>query len=68
MTTAWSPRGYALVLRNPDDQLRTIVLDAATIFEPVKGTPAVFSMKVSYPDQRIKTLKQEQDKPVSLKL
>lgn len=39
---AWSPQGCTLALRNPDDQPRTIVLDAATVFEPVKGTPAVF--------------------------
>nr|WP_302600568.1 alpha-galactosidase [uncultured Akkermansia sp.] len=65
---AWSPRGCTLALRNPDDQPRTIVLDAATVFEPVKGTPPVFSMKASYPDQRVKTLKLEQGKSVSLEL
>ena len=41
---------------------------AATVFEPVKGTPPVFSMKASYPDQRVKTLKLEQGKSVSLEL
>lgn len=65
---AWSPRGCTLALRNPDDRPRTIDLDASTVFEPVKGVPAVFPMKASYPDQRVKTLNLEQGKPVSLEL
>lgn len=65
---AWSPRGCTLALRNPDDRPRSIELDAGTVFEPVPGQPAVFSMKASYPDQRVKTLKLEQGKPVSLEL
>lgn len=62
------PRGCTLALRNPDDRPRTIDLDASTVFEPVKGVPAVFPMKASYPDQRVKTLNLEQGKPVSLEL
>lgn len=65
---AWSPLGCTLALRNPDDPPRSIDLDAATVFEPVKGTPAVFSLKASYPDQRVKTLNLEQGKPVRLEL
>lgn len=65
---AWSPLGCTLALRNPDDQPRSITLDAKTVFEPVPGTPAVFPMKASYPDQRVKTLNLEQGKPVSVEL
>lgn len=65
---AWSPQGCTLALRNPDDQPRSITLDAKTVFEPVPGTPAVFPMKASYPDQRVKTLNLEQGKPVSVEL
>lgn len=38
------------------------------VFEPVKGALAVVSLKASYPDQQVKTLKQEQDKPTYLEL
>lgn len=65
---AWSPLGCTLALRNPDDRPQTITLDAKTVFEPVPGTPAVFPMKASYPDQRVKTLNLEQGKPVSVEL
>lgn len=65
---AWSPQGCTLALRNPDDQPRTIDLDAKTVFEPTKGTPAVFSMKASYPDQRVKTLTLKQGEAVRVEL
>lgn len=65
---AWSPRGCTLALRNPDDQPRTIDLDAKTVFEPTKGAPSSFSMKTAYPDQRVKTLTLKQGETVRVEL
>lgn len=65
---AWSPQGATLALRNPDDTPKTIALDAKTVFEPVSGSPAVFSMKASYPDQRVKNLTLKQGESVNVEL
>lgn len=65
---AYNKGGATLALRNPDDQAKEIELDAKTVFEPTKDAPKVFSLKASYPDQRVKSLDLEQGKPVKLKL
>ena len=57
---AWSPRDATLMLRNPDDQPRTIELDADTVFDlPTQtrtATPA-FDLRSPYPDQRLRSLR-----------
>ena len=53
---AWSPRQGTLMLRNPDDQPRTITLDAEGVFELPAGAPKIYRLLSPYPDQRIQTL------------
>jgi hypothetical protein len=54
---AWSPRQGTLMLRNPDDQPRSIALDAATVFELPAQAAQSYTLRSPYPDQRIQTLK-----------
>ena len=57
---AWNPRAATLMLRNPDDQPRTIELDADVVFELPNqtrtATPA-FDLRSPYADQRLRTLR-----------
>lgn len=57
---AWNPRQATLMVRNPDDQPRTIELDADEVFDlpqsPRTATPA-FDLRSPYADQRVRTLK-----------
>ena len=56
---AWSPRAATLMVRNPDDQPRTIALDAATVFELPTSAPQTYVLRSPYPDQRLPTLELE---------
>ena len=57
---AWNPQAATLMLRNPDDQPRTIELDADVVFELPNqtrtATPA-FDLRSPYADQRLRTLR-----------
>ncbi|NBV55653.1 MAG: hypothetical protein EBR70_03565 [Verrucomicrobia bacterium] len=57
---AWNPRQATLMLRNPDDQPRTIELDADEVFDLPRATrtatPA-FDLRSPYADQRLRELK-----------
>jgi len=57
---AWNPRQATLMLRNPDDQPRTIELDADEVFDLPRSTrtatPA-FDLRSPYADQRLRELK-----------
>lgn len=65
---AYNKGGATLALRNPDDAEQEVEIDAQTVFEPTKDAPAVFKLKASYPDQRIKELELKPGSPVKLKL
>jgi len=56
---AWNPRQATLMLRNPDDQPRTIALDADEVFDLPRATrtatPA-FELRSPYADQRLRAL------------
>lgn len=58
-------KGATLALRNPDDQPRTIRLNAL-IFEPT--TPGAIKLGASYPDQRVKELELPDNGFVEIKL
>jgi hypothetical protein len=57
---AWNPRQATLMLRNPDDQPRTLELDADEVFDLPRTTrtasPA-FDLRSPYADQRLRELK-----------
>lgn len=57
---AWNPRQATLMLRNPDDQPRTIELDADEVFDLPRATrtatPA-FDLRSPYADQSLRELK-----------
>lgn len=57
---AWNPRQATLMLRNPDDQPRTIALDADEVFDLPRATrtatPA-FDLRSPYADQRLRALR-----------
>ena len=55
---AWNPRQATLMLRNPDDQARTIELDAAAVFDlPAAAATTTFELRSPYADQRVRALK-----------
>ena len=68
---AWNPRAATLMLRNPDDQPRTIELDADVVFELPNtfrtATPA-FDLSSPYADQRLRTLRLVAGKKVTVTL
>lgn len=65
---AWSPRKATLMLRNPDDHQRSIVLDANAVFELPPGMPKHFSLQSPYKDQRVQSLELEAGQPQSVAL
>ena len=65
---AWNPRKATLMIRNPDDQPKSITLDAQTVFELPAGAARGYTMKSPYQDQRVKSLKLEAGKGVALDL
>ncbi len=48
---AWTPRKGTLTLRNPDDQVRTISLDIAQVFELPEGAPSEYRLSSPWQDQ-----------------
>jgi hypothetical protein len=57
---AWNPRQATLMVRNPDDQPRTIELDADEVFDlprATRTTTPAFDLRSPYADQRVRTLK-----------
>ena len=53
---AWNSREATLMVRNPDDQSRTLELESTEVFDlPAKHTGSV-TLKSPYADQRVKTL------------
>ncbi len=53
---AWNPREVTLMLRNPDDQPRTIELEAGTVFDLPAGNAHPVSLRAAYRDQRMASL------------
>ena len=65
---AWNPRKATLMVRNPDDQTKSITLDAQTVFDlPACAAPS-YAMRSPYQDQRVKALELTAGKPVTLEL
>ena len=54
---AWNLRQGTLMVRNPDDQPRTIALDAARVFELPASAAQSYTLRSPYRDQRLQTLK-----------
>ena len=57
---AWSPRDATLMLRNPDDQARTIELDADKVFDlpnQTRTASPAFDLRSPYADQRLRSLR-----------
>ena len=65
---AWSPRKGTLMIRNPDDNARTIQLDAAKVFELPTGAPANYMLRSPFPDQRLKGVELRSGEPLTVKL
>ncbi len=53
---SWSRKGAVLALRNPDDQARSIDIDARKAFELPADAPPSFKLESPYPDQRVMAL------------
>ena len=53
---AWSPRQGTLMVRNPDDQPRTMTVEVAAFFELPTGAPQHYTLRSPYADQRLQTL------------
>jgi hypothetical protein len=65
---AWAPRKGTLMIRNPDDQQRPIMLDAKALFELPSGMPRRFTLQSPYKDQRVQSLELEAGQPQSVTL
>jgi len=65
---AWNPRKGTLMVRNPDNRVQTVALDAATIFELPAGVATAYALTSPYPDQRVQTLKLAAGQPQNLSL
>lgn len=65
---SWMPGEAVVALRNPDDQVRTITLDAKTIFELPANAPTRYALKSAYKEQRLQTLELEAGKPITVEL
>ena len=68
---AWNPRQATLMLRNPDDQPRTIELDADEVFDLPRATrtaTSAFDLRSPYADQRLRELKLAAGTKVSVTL
>jgi hypothetical protein len=48
---SWSPRKGILVLRNPSDQLNSIAIDAAQVFELPPGAASTYGLSTLFADQ-----------------
>jgi len=64
----WIPGQAVLTLRNPDNQPKTITLDAQTIFELPEHAPKAYALKSAYQEQRLQSLNLEAGKPVAVEL
>lgn len=65
---SWSPRKGTLTLRNPSDEPRTIVLDAAVVFELPPGAAQRYSLISPYGDQRVREFALVAGKPEKLQM
>jgi hypothetical protein len=65
---AWTPRKSTLMVRTPDDQQRSIMLDANEVFELPPGMPKHFLLQSPYKDQRVQSLELEAGRPQSVTL
>ncbi len=65
---SWNPRKGTLMLRNPDDQPQSFLLDAQTVFELPAGAAKNYSLQSPYADQRVQTLSLEAGQPQSITL
>lgn len=65
---AWMPGQATLTLRNPDDQPKSITLDAQAVFELPAGAPTKLSLKAAYKEQRVRTLDLTAGTPVTVEL
>jgi hypothetical protein len=65
---SWSPRKAILTLRNPDDQLHEIALDARVVFELPTDAAKNFAMTSPYADQRIQKVDMTAGKPTTFVL
>ena len=59
---AWTPRKGTLMVRNPDDQPRPIMLEANALFELPPGAPRHYVLESPYKDQRVQSLDLEAGK------
>jgi hypothetical protein len=59
---AWTPRKGTLMVRNPDDQPRPIMLEANAFFELPPGAPRHYVLESPYKDQRVQSLDLEAGK------
>jgi hypothetical protein len=65
---AWAPRKGTLMIRNPDDQQRSIMLDANALFELPLEMSKHFTLQSPYKDQRVQSLELEAGQPQSVTL
>jgi len=65
---AWNPRSATLMVRNPDEQSKVIILDAQAVFELPTGAARTYALKSPYQDQRLRSLTLEAGKTVTLEL
>jgi hypothetical protein len=52
---AWTPRGGAVTLRNPDTKIHKFSLDPAQAFELPVGSPTSYVLQSPYRDQRVQS-------------
>ncbi|MCW1925019.1 alpha-galactosidase [Luteolibacter arcticus] len=65
---SWTPGGAIVALRNPDDQPRTITLDAQAIFELPEYASTRYALKSAYKEQRVRALNLEAREPIKVEL
>jgi len=65
---SWNPNKATLMVRNPSDKPQSVSLEAVTVFELPEGFRKPLSLRSSYADQRVQTLRVNVGRPTQITL
>ncbi|MEI6233186.1 MAG: hypothetical protein WCT04_09045 [Planctomycetota bacterium] len=65
---SWNARQGTLMLRNPDDQKKTMTIDATTVFELPATAPKNYTLTSPYADQRVRSITLSAGTPYEINL
>jgi len=65
---SWIPGQAVVTVRNPDDQPKSITLDAQSVFELPSNAPKAYKLRSPYKDQRVQLLELIAGQPVTVEL